>query len=732
MSDLFKITQLAVYNPQRLDDNTFNALFVVRTKLFDYLIDQIKEESTKSIPQHHLIIGARGMGKSMLLKRLEVELKSHELIKTFIPILYTEEQYNITSLNDLWLNSLDKLADVMDCVGNDKLVREIDSKVDVLQNVKNVEGHEDEAYKFFTKITSELGKRPVLLIDNINFLFKRLDKSAQHWLRNILSQKSAPIIIAASPVKVNDVLEYGAPFYDAFQINYLQKLNEKELLQILNNLAKLTGSTEVISEIGQKKSRLRVINQLTGGNPRTSVILFKLISRGFSNSIVEDLDALLDDITPLYKARFEEELPSQLQNIMNAIAINWDPVDIEKLRVLTSLNNSQLSPQLKRLVDSGWITKKSGFKTKGKVYEVSERFFNIWYLMRQSSSRHKKQVLYLSRFLESLYGDDINTRAHTLLGQEANKADHIIYNLAVAECTSEDMKKQLIEKCRKDLNSMLGFNPEEKKELDSIVKQYEESNKIAKKDEETLAKLDNPYLLMIRADIDFDNDDFAAAAEKYKKALNVDPKNSDVLHRLGYIYQVFFKRYVEADTYYKKVLKIDTENKYTWHNLGILNQYHFKHYEEAENCYIKALKVDPKYLTALNELGNLYQNHLSRHEESEECYNKALKVDPKYVNAWNGLGYLYDSYYSKYEKSENCYKNALEFDALNSNALNGLGNLYQDQFKEYKKAKELYLLCGKDLEKSLFVVKQANEKWKSLPNWAWKGLINNCASLLGE
>jgi hypothetical protein len=49
-----------------------------------------------------------------------------------------------------------------------------------------------------------------------------------------------------------------------------------------------------------------------------------------------------------------------------------------------------------------------------------------------------------------------------------------------------------------------------------------------------------------------------------------------------------------------------------------------------------------------------------------------------------------------------------------------------------KKAKELLILCGKDIHKAIFVVDQANIKWKSLPNWSWKGLINNCASLLGE
>ena len=39
MAETYKITQLAVYNPQRLDDETAKALFVVRLKLFMYLMN---------------------------------------------------------------------------------------------------------------------------------------------------------------------------------------------------------------------------------------------------------------------------------------------------------------------------------------------------------------------------------------------------------------------------------------------------------------------------------------------------------------------------------------------------------------------------------------------------------------------------------------------------------------------------------------------------------------------
>ena len=226
MENDFKLTQIAVFNPHRLDDDTAKALFVVRTKLFQYLMNELSEETKDSIAQNHLIIAARGMGKTSLLKRIQIEIKEGKLAKDFIPILYQEEQYNIANLNDLWFNSLDKLADLMESVGNEELVSKIDASIDALKATENISN--TEIYISFMKYCALLNKRPILLLDNIGLLFGRLDKDDQHELRKILIEKKAPILIAANPTKVEEVLEYGAPFYDAFQMHYIDKLSDEE------------------------------------------------------------------------------------------------------------------------------------------------------------------------------------------------------------------------------------------------------------------------------------------------------------------------------------------------------------------------------------------------------------------------------------------------------------------------------------------------------------------------
>ncbi len=398
------LSQIGLYNAQRMSDDVVEKLFVVRQNLFELVLNKITAEPLDSISQNYLFIGQRGMGKSTLLKRIEVELRNKHS-KGFIPLLFPEEQYNIDKLSDFWLNCLDAMADTLEIEKNKKDASAIDQIVRELEKVDKTEV-DHLAFEKLLEFSKKMKRRPVLLVDNLGFIFKRLEQSDKHLLRAQLMKNGAPILVATNPVSIEETNEYGAPFYDWFSFYPLKKLSFEELKTILYNLARLTEQDNLINEINQHQARLQTLHQLTGGNPRTTVMLFKLIINGFTSDVNDDLEALLDEITPLYKARFEE-LPEKMQIIVDAIALAWHPVDLAKLRELTSLENQQLSPQLKRLADLGWIEKVETDQKSSSSYQISERFFSIWFLMRRSSRRQKLQLYYLSRFLETLYGETL-------------------------------------------------------------------------------------------------------------------------------------------------------------------------------------------------------------------------------------------------------------------------------------------------------------------------------------
>lgn len=650
------LSQLGLYNPQRLDDETVENLFVVRQKYFQLLMEKINKEKSNSIPQHHLFIGQRGMGKSTLLKRIEVELRKKD--SKFIPLLFPEEQYNLSNLSEFWLNSLDAMADALELVKNKEDVKLIDSKVKELQKIKKEEDLAKQAFQFLIEMSKKINKRPVLLIDNMSFIFDRLNKNEQHILRAWLMQNNAPILIGASAVDIEDTYNYGAPFYDAFQISYLNKLSFEELLDILNNLARLTNANEVLNNIHEEIGRLKTIHQLTGGNPRTAVMLFKIIVKGFSKEINDDLEALLDEITPLYKARFEE-LPTQLQIIVDAIALHWDPINLEQLRTETKLENGQLSPQLKRLVELGWIEKLVAYKAKGSAYQISERFFNIWFLMRRSSRRQKKELYCLSKFLETFYGDDLHQVARNSLSVKSKNINQIATKLALAEVVKDEkLKKQIKENCHNELKEEAKINPDIYEKLG-----------LEKVEETDFIKLEKGYLA------------------KLKK----NPRDSNSWFALGYLYQINLKRFKEAESAYLKVTEYDKKDSVAWNNLGNIYQINFSEYLKAEKAYLKSISIDEhNYMPWIN-LGNLYQDFLQEYEKAENAYKISIKLEPNNSSSYLGLGNLYENHFEKIEKAETAFLKVLELNENKLSAWNSIGNLYLDHLQEFEKAETAFL-----------------------------------------
>jgi len=449
METKISLNQIGLYNPKRQSAVVTEKLFSVRQKHFELLLNKILLEKENSIPQHYLIIGQRGMGKTSMLKILDVELHKEQYRQQFIPLLFSEEQYNVKDLSDFWLNSLYALANSLEYEKSSKeILTTIDKKIKEFRE-KFSEKFSEDIYKFLMNTCRDIHRRPVLLIDNIGLVFSRLNsngknKQEQFVLRKILSENGAPIVISTGITVTDDVINYDMPFYDFFQIQYLKKLNFEDFSSLLNNLATVTNSDDiVIKSLQRNASRQKSLLELAGGSPRIAAMLFKYIVKGFSNNINDDLEALADEITPIYKANFEK-LPTQQQLILHAIAMNWDAIPLRKLSAKTGLQNNQLSPQLKRLIEEGWIETTPAYKAKGNAYFINDRFFNIWYLLRNSTRRHKEKIHCLSKFLEYFYEqNDLESIPDDFFQRDISHQKEIMPEYALSETIEKgNLKKE--------------------------------------------------------------------------------------------------------------------------------------------------------------------------------------------------------------------------------------------------------------------------------------------------
>ncbi|MBC7820101.1 MAG: ATP-binding protein, partial [Planctomycetaceae bacterium] len=263
-----KRSKIRIFNPHRLNANELEESFIARQELFQSILDDLASGKPKSSPQHHLVGGQRGMGKTTLLRRVALELHREPHCQRLLPLNFPEEQYiEVDRLSKFWLNCLDATADALEYEGKNDVVAQIDEEVKRLSQMQVDETSYHEACReAFTAVWKQLGRRPVLFIDNFNLLLSRLRKE-DYSLRGYFSAPGAPVLVAASTVYPEEMADYGAAFYDGFKPHYLHPLTLEEVRDVLILLAQSVEKPGLVDRIYQELPRLAALRDLTGGNP---------------------------------------------------------------------------------------------------------------------------------------------------------------------------------------------------------------------------------------------------------------------------------------------------------------------------------------------------------------------------------------------------------------------------------------------------------------------------------
>ncbi|MGZ5441569.1 MAG: AAA family ATPase [Thermoanaerobaculia bacterium] len=430
---------IAVYNPDLLSKQELVAQFVARRELFAELVADLRRPK---FMQHQLIVGHRGMGKTTLLRRLRYAVEDDpKLSSRWIALAFPEEQYNVSRLSDLYLNCIDALGDALERTGRR-------SEADALDMARENLPDDDESRRAAAALDLLLGtsrrlkRRLLLLVDNLDLILERLH--AEQWtIRELLSREDRLLLIGATPFVIGATYEYDAPFYDFFRVHELGGLSFEETSALLATLAREMRAPDVERLVRDEPPRIRTLHVLAAGNPRTIVLLFSVLAQGTDGDVRSDLEKLLDQSTPLYKARFEA-LPSQAQQVIDALAIHWHPISAAELAEKLRFDVNIISSQLNRLAQQG-VVEKVRYEPSSKTgFQIAERFFNIWYLMR-ASRRVRRRLTWLVQFLRLFYGiDQLQLRARDLLrSSEVMPLREAELCLAIADALDQDRPTQL-------------------------------------------------------------------------------------------------------------------------------------------------------------------------------------------------------------------------------------------------------------------------------------------------
>lgn len=405
------------YNPDWLSEEALLASFVARQNDFAFMRAELARAPLQGNVQHYLLVGVRGVGKTTLLKRLAVAIRREpDLSNHLLALSFPEELYQVKNLSDFWWAACEALVDELDYLEQSHEAEKL------LLAIGQIRKHGDKnnlaadaGFKLLQDTCAALKKRPVMLVDNLDLVFDRIDKSGRklkdphspaYWaLREALSTTTSPIVIGGS-VRLSDAfIDYDKAFYDFFLPKRLGKLSLDEVHSVLEHLADVQNQPEVKERLRTNPARVEALYELTGGNPRALGLIFELFRSGPNSRAVEDFERLMDITTPYYKARIED-LSEQAQVIMHALAVHDAKLGLRfghtaaEIASYTDLPTTSISAQLSLLENEGLVEKSPAH---GRTqYRITEQMFRLWLQMR-ATRRIRQNVISLAKFFEVMY-----------------------------------------------------------------------------------------------------------------------------------------------------------------------------------------------------------------------------------------------------------------------------------------------------------------------------------------
>jgi len=417
-------------------------------------------------------------------------------------------------------------------------------------------------------------------------MFQKFKEKEAHRLRKILQTSSDLRIFAASSVVLEAFYDYSHPFYEFFKVEHLDSLDSASTRELLIKLGKFYKHGDVQEIVLNQKGRVEALRRLTGGVIRTIILLFEIFVDNEDGNAFQDLETVLDRVTPLYKHRMDD-LPAPQQEIVESIALSWDAISVKEIAERTRMESKVISANLNQLVKNDLIHK-IRTNTKNNLYQISERFFNIWYLMRHGRNDDKSKVIWLVRFLEEWCDDlEIIDPAKMHISHLQNGK----YNTEAAYFTSEAI-------------AYTRHLPRETQhELLQTTRDF-----LASRDNDLSKKLSKSDVELYKQAID------AFQLRNYETALPLflKVKEKDNI-RIGYCYEEGSEDYKNAITYYTQAL--ENQELEAYYFLAYLYHTKLLNFKKAESHYLKA--IEKGNVEARIALGTLYL--------SEKYFPKAIE-----------------------------------------------------------------------------------------------------------
>ncbi|MDQ1166411.1 tetratricopeptide repeat protein [Flavobacterium sp. SORGH_AS_0622] len=596
--------------------------FVVRTAELNEITDYLQESVDNNNFRNIIIIGQRGAGKTTLMHRLNYFLlEDDNLSEKYLPILFTEEQYNLSDLTNLW-------EAIAVFIEDNFYTEDLTYKME--QIIEEEDDYEQKSFTFLHNFLVSVNKTVILFIENINYFLKKLSQEEKERLKSIVTSSGSIKIIGSSTSFSDGSIDFTDSFYDFLQIVPLNGLSQEECIKLLIKIGQQYGEEEQIKNvINNYPGRVEALRRLTGGIPRTISYLFQIFLDNENGKAIKDLYLLIDTLTLLYKSELDQ-LSAQQQKVIDVIARRWDAISVKEIAKKTRLESKNISSILSYL-EKNQLIEKVPTSTKNHLYRIKERFMNIWYLMRFGRKHDKDNVVWLVRFFDAWCDESelTNRLKKYIRNVKDGKYDPTAaIDMGNTFLSCENLPDYLKEELINTTNSILpnrllkGTRTTSEQALTEIKKLINEGHftKAVEKLLEVDEKDIDYYTVATSAYLNVG--DTKNALESAKTALDID--NSDPLANLivGIIYDMYLDDQDSAIKYYKKCLSLPQEHPYAANLLGNIYSKR-KDFETAIEYHNKA--ISKNFKQPLLSLGKIYIE-LEDFEKAEDYFKEAIKA----------------------------------------------------------------------------------------------------------
>ena len=264
-----------------------------RQQLKKLIFDIIDSNHPNSIPQHLLVSGNEGVGKTFIVEGIASELLS----RGFKVTKFLYPHCNVVTADD------------------------ITNKVDVSNN------------------------NNYIIIDDFDKMLQSLSNEEQYRLRAFLFKKNAPMLIATSTGLYEGFSDYRMPFYDAFRVIHIPELEYEDLADILPK--------KEYAALKNDEIFLSVLSKL-GGNLNYICSLATALQG--SNSMDAAIQSVITQNDRYFRLLFSG-LSGMLQRTLYGLAQAGETASSAEVQQLSSLTAANTASGLFRLEKQGIISR---------------------------------------------------------------------------------------------------------------------------------------------------------------------------------------------------------------------------------------------------------------------------------------------------------------------------------------------------------------------------------------